>query len=658
MFHQNLIGFTAYRQDRQENSPNQTENHRQTPRTATGLAPFNKSSQSAKPLYVAPQLGPEALTSEPTHNESLKGKESHSLGIRQSEKPEASPFLDLVASVLRDGFMAEDPRSFDAIFRQGDNSGQWRNEKNRVHDPVSAAKAVLDSGQIIGLRHRYHTRMVAIDLDNHATIHWTEDDPRLRRLIVAAEASDCWPVLVPSPHGFHLWLILPAALPIVTAHHCLRALLCRAGIGDRKIELFPSLSTGDDVEDAKERPRSNGIRLPGQFGTITPGDPSSDPELIWRDLRHGLDHTEPGEGWADLCRIAAANKRNEKRQRTRRPTPWRPCQRRSFASATKRLASVIWRGPGESNRHLGTLANIGASLGIRDKELLAAFIEEHARNAPGFDQHASADTKQRLSAWSREWAQCNIDHPPEAQARPSRSKDPGRNQRLHAEAVRRLFDAAQRAAKTFGEDAAKWSARRIAQWSGLNRGTLAKLMGVGLARWRTRVLTAVFSRFRSGGIHPYSKGGGAHGLVTPPQPSTSLTNHQINPLCKFGRKNLFSSCLASNAPPPDPNPCRPPAPVDQATLPTKPTRENSSPIETAKRQREREELARWLQQKPQSNTLQPPPVGGSVQIDRGCAGWSACRVLAADALRWVFQSLTDGRIFNATPHPNIWRPCP
>ena len=470
--------------------------------------------------------------------------------------------------------MADDPRAFDAILRPGDNSGTWRTENFLVYEPDSAAEIVLSSEEIIGLRHRYHTRMIAIDLDNHGVNNWTKDDPRLLRLIAEAEGADCGPVLVPSPRGFHLWLIIPEALPIVSAHYRLRALLQLAEI-DQKVELFPSLADGDDIGDAKERPRSNGIRLPGQFGTVIPGDPFSDPISIWRDLKQGLDITTTGEGWANLGRLAVAIERRVKQQARRLHTSLRLPP--SHTAADRMLKEIVWASPGESNANLGSLANVGHIAGNRTIESLALFIEEKALLAPGFVQHASADTKRRLTSWARDWAACCLKHPPRATGGTRRpiSSDPGRNARLHREAVCVLLDGVERAARIFGIEALGWSERTIAEFCGIARSTLRRLK----FHWRLR-LVFFLNRPESG--HPAAGG--------------SDPSHQVGGGAIFSQKNLsLSSSLsravcnfASNLSP------LPPATGDPPP-PTVPKKFASPSWLAAKCARERTELLAWLQ---------------------------------------------------------------
>jgi hypothetical protein len=475
--------------------------------------------------------------------------------------------------------MAGDPRSFDPIERPADGSAGWRTRKNLCLEPDSVAFRVVDPDIIIGLRHRFQTRLPAIDLDNHGDGPpvWTRDGAATLALIRAAEAADCEAVLVPTSHGLHLWPALPEALPTVRVHWILRALLHRAGIDHRTVELFPSLPSGTPERDAKARPRSHGIRLPGQAGTVDPADPFTDPVLIWQSLRGALDLSSrrvDSPAWRGLVRQAAAMERRHKRALTGRRTfrlgPASP------AAVRRRLEAIVWTASGQSNRLLGELANVGWFAGHRDQEALPSFIAKAACEAPGFASFASLDTQRRLNRWAGEWASACIARPPSScAARRSRSADPGRNARLRREAFSALVSACERAAREHGEAALDWSARKVAEVAGIARTTLQRLR----FHWRLRLLALLYRRRSEHpaavAATPTSKGGG---------PSGCSSIESIN-LLSLPARSLRP--LARNLSPP------PPAEADHP-LPTLPAPLASHRWQAAQRAREREELAAWL----------------------------------------------------------------
>jgi hypothetical protein len=497
-----------------------------------------------------------------------------------------SGLAPVVAAVLRDGFMACDPRTFDPIVRPADGSRGWRTMKRLRLDPDRAAARVADPARILGLRHRNKTRLCAIDLDNHGdgSPVWTRDDPRILALIRMAEVAGCGATLAPSPRGLHLWLTLPAAVTIVAAHWSLAAISRRAGLDPERMELFPSLKTGDPEPDARRRSASNGIRLPGQAGTIDPDDPATDSLLIWQTLafelrRTAAAHAVDPEPWEALLRVAAAMEAEWKR-RNLAPVPTRCSRFRIAAPAVaRRLAAIRWTGPGQSNRLLGELANIGNRAGCRTAEALAGFIEDHARLAPGFIAYASADTQRRLPRWSADWARCNLRNPPTPRQRCRAGADAGRNARLRRESFCAVLAAVHRAARQHGRKALDWSERKVAEWVGISRDTLRKL---GF-NWRARLLPLLFRRPSphpaGSGTDPGIQGGGG-----------GVCFKRENPYLQAVLGPVSRSIAPS--PPPDP-------PPDPSLLPILPTAEprrggwlgSRDPARVAA---ERDELARWL----------------------------------------------------------------
>lgn len=539
-----------------------------------------RSSQLGDSLGLALHIVAEGIPSPAQQRETVKGSHPHFQEPSKGRDPQSfgdddkkSSYLKLVSSVILDGFMAGDPRTFDFILRPADGSEGWHTEKAPVLTPDLVASYVSDPGQIIGLRHRYKTRLAVVDFDNHDAINWTREDPRLRRLIALAEVDGVCPVLVPTPHGLHLWLALPAALPIVTCHWVVKTWLVDAAITE-KVECFPSLSTGDPRCDAKKRQRSNGVRLPGQAGTVRPGDPWTDPFAIWSELRQGLALATAGPQWEVRLETARVTERSSKRASK---------GRRRFVCWKRSAPLPEWTGPGQSNQRLGALANCGWIRGFRDPASLADWMTSAAPTCPGFSAYASADTRSRLSAWCRSWAVSCVKSPPTlAAARRSPSADPGRNHRLPRENFCRLLQTVKNAAREHGTAALDWSERRISEAAGIARTTLRRMR----FHWQVRLLALLY-RPRSvhpavGGSDPSTKGGGGiMGLGDSPGSDP---------------KKIHSSAIgpARSAGSPDPNLSRPPSGGTDPPLPTLPVPSSSlTPWEAQKRDRERREMAQW-----------------------------------------------------------------
>jgi len=477
----------------------------------------------------------------------------------------ADPALTLITRVLTEALM-RDGRTFDPILRPANGRDGWCT-RHRCLDPEAVAVLVMDPAEFIGLRHRHRTRLVAVDLDNHDRENWRPDSPRLIALHAAAEAGGIVPSLHRTTNGMHLWLALPEAVPIVRAHWVLRELLQRAEVDRDSVEVFPSLATGSVIADAKARPASNGIRLPGQAGSaLWVGDRwADDPILIWQELEAALELAEVCPEWQELQQAAATLERQHKRSCRRFPSRPRSSRRPGGD------APIEWTGTGESNRHLGTLANRGYRDGHRDPEALAAYIEAEALAAPGFDRWASPDTKRRLPSWAREWASACIARPPLAKCRP-RSNDPNHNDREHARCVAKVAAAAARFGRRLGDKAMAWSERKAHEAIGISRRTFRKLKPL----WRVRLLAACYASRSVAGTHPLPKGGDHPAVVS------------------VESINLFPPVTADPARCPTDHHYRPPSTADPPPMPTRAATVSLHSWQAAQRSREREELARWL----------------------------------------------------------------
>ena len=495
----------------------------------------------------------------------------------------ADPTLTLIASVAREAWM-RDGRIFKSILRSADGSDGWHT-LHRCLDPEAVAVLVMGGPLdplpwlpkwaedwarewIIGLAMRHHVRLVAIDLDNHHGVqNWHPDSPRLTALVAAAEAAGVVPSLHRTTNGMHLWMALPEAAPIVSAHWQMRELLRRAEIDPVEVELFPSLDSGSTITDAKARPESKAIRLPGQAGSaLRVGDRWVDePVLIWQQLEADLELAEVCPEWQELLEAAATLERQNKR--LCRGFPSRPrASRRPGGDAP-----IEWTGTGESNRHLGALANRGYRDGHHDRESLAAYIEAAALAAPGFDRWASLDTKRELAGKARDWAKSCIARPPLAKCRPQ-SNDPNHNDREKARCVAKVASAAARFGRRLGDKAMAWSERKASEAIGITRQTFRKLKPL----WRVRLLAACYASRSVAGTHPSPKGG-AHPAV--------VSVESINP---------FPPGTADPARCPSDHHCRPPSTADPPPLPTLAATVALHSWQAAQRSREREELARWL----------------------------------------------------------------
>jgi hypothetical protein len=401
-----------------------------------------------------------------------------------------------------------DGRTFDLIARTPGNP--WHTIPNRCFGASEVAALVLDPQRVVGIRHRHLCQVLSFDIDAHRpspSPYWRPDgqSPELQRLEALSAEHGLGHCLMRSSSsgGLRVHLVLPVPVHPELAHHVGLLLAARAGlhIAPGRCELFPSSTRFTPGGDPKTWKRRHGLRLPGQAGSAlwTGRGWADDPLLQWKELEALLEVTVPTPAWDALLQEARRSLRAARCQRPqlRGGIPRRPC-----ATIRHRVA---WTGPSQSNDNLGKLA-IAAYLQTvsRHPEVLGPIIARLARDAPGFERWASADTKGRLEQWATAWARSCIASPPQR-----KSRDPGHNARRHRMAVCQVIAAAHRAAKEAGEEASSWSLRTIASFTGLHRQTVKKLLGI----WQARVRAAVFAgrgrRLFVAGTHPLPSGGGS-----------------------------------------------------------------------------------------------------------------------------------------------------
>lgn len=446
-----------------------------------------------------------------------------------------------MAHVLEALMLLEEPggqrRTFDPIIRPADGSRGWRT-LDQCMEAAEVAALVAHPGQIIGIRHRHYSRLIVQDIDNkpgHPSPYWhpagPDHSPALQQLLSAAEAAGIASALFRTPSGgWHVWLSLPTAVHHSVAARVGLALARRAGMEVRPgvLEVFPNLTAWSPGSDAKHWKHCHGFRLPGQAGgAVWLGHGwSSEPEDCWAEAEAAADLAAGNvtAAWEELLAEAAAI-------RPHRPAPAAGAHHRR---RPRREHGIRWTGPRESNHNLGKIATALYQAG-EDCESFGRRIAAAARSAAGFDQHASDDTKQRLDQWALGWAACCIRRPPTASARQRRaSADPGRNHRLHREAVAKVIDAALVVAREHGAAALRWSERLAAEVIGLARDTYRKLKNL----WRLRLTAAVYA-VRPRGLHPAAKGvtlrcasgaGGGAELLRRDPAAGSAINPSLHPI--------------------------------------------------------------------------------------------------------------------------------
>jgi hypothetical protein len=403
-----------------------------------------------------------------------------------------------------------DGRTFDAITKLGGESSAWRTIHGAM-DPQAVADAVLSPDLVIGLRHRAETRALTFDIDAHApnpSPYWHPDGPDrsapVQRLLSELENIGAVPVIVRTPSaGWHIHAVVPEAVPTSEAAHLARLVTARAGlvIAPGHLETFPSPQAFDGSAPWLRR-RSAGFRLPGQQGSSLwlGGTRWTDElDLIWLELAAAAElasDAAASPAWLEVRQLAQAARRAAE-PRPRRIGP-------AIRRRANRTPGVSWSAPGQSNANLGRLAARLWQTGDTPASL-APRIVAAALQAPGYNEHASDDTKQRLESWALSWAAACCRKPPRPVTRPTpRTLGPraGLNDKRRRDAVLRIIDRAEAIGREHGEASLQFSQRRLVELIGIARETLRRhwqLLKCSLTR-------GAFRRFRSGGLHPALQG--------------------------------------------------------------------------------------------------------------------------------------------------------
>lgn len=338
-----------------------------------------------------------------------------------------------------------------------------------------AFRAASDDAEIIGVRHERQVRLVVVDIDNKPgkpSKYWHPlgKSKELLRLQEAAEDCGCKVDFVVSSNsgGLHVYIALPEWTHAFRAHWIGRALLQRAGIapGAGQAELFPSEMPFHSGSPS-ERPLSNGFRLPGQEGSaLVVGDRTiTHPVLILQQLQSAIEEAQSCLNFKKLVSQADSLRKQSKR-----------CGKASNGiSEFKRLSgNVEWTGPSQSNTNIGRLTT-QARVRYRPEtpEKLAAIVEQLALESPGFDQYASDETKESLTRWCRDWANCSFRKSWTSNGKTveiETNTDSNRNERLFTESRERLYNLLNK----MKEVAATLSKNQVRKLLGMGWATIQK----------------------------------------------------------------------------------------------------------------------------------------------------------------------------------------
>ena len=501
------------------------------------------------------------LSPNPTSSERADKPSSHGSGADRER--------ELIASVLKTGLMA-DGRTFQLLL-QAAPGRPWRTLRVQ-QGAADLAALVAAPAQIVGVRHRHLCRLVALDIDT-GSAWWSPAGPAASPQALAftgqAEAAGCSVSWHRTPSGgWHGWAALPAPVHHSIGHQLVAGWAEAGGmtLAAGQAEVFPSFTPYSPIGRAWQWAQCHGIRLPGQARSAlwTGTGWALEPSLQWQELAAGLELAAAAAddpAWL-MALEDAGRRRRMANPRHRSAAPQRRGPRKPVA--------VAWTGPDQSNYNLGRLATALWSPGIT-ADTLAAAIEAAAIAAPGFHQWASGDTRRRLSTWCLDWARCCIRRPPgRGSARPAPSHNAGRNLAEHRRVVVAVIDGAARLAAEHGTAAFELSERVVSEALKISRSSYRRLKSLFLSR-----VTAALFRLPAVGTHPPAKGyKPEHADGPASRPAVPVPENQSLP-------------PVTTSPPAADRPPSPPPPA----MPISPAR-----VSTPRRDRERDEIARWLGQ--------------------------------------------------------------
>ena len=343
--------------------------------------------------------------------------------------------------------------------------------------PVTIAQAATlweCSDLLVGIRPERQLRVLFGDVDRHQAStpsrYWHADgqSPELLNLEHQAIDAGAQHLLFRSSGngGLRPVVLLPEPIKAHVGHHVINELAARSGLeaGGGQWEVFPSELRWRSGFSSDSRPRSNGVRLMAQPGSaIRVGDRwIEDRELQLEMIIGELEALELTDTWQQL--LKATQPRVDAQFN----------QGRLKVAYGKGLQLNPWTGPAETNDRLPERCRkVIADHPTAHFDQMVELVQQLCESDPSFQQHASAESKAliRRGTWVAQWLRCTLKgfNPGQIAVRPSNPHH-NRDEQLRVETL--LFKLAQGAA-----DACEWSQRKVAELSGLARGTVRKWWG-------------------------------------------------------------------------------------------------------------------------------------------------------------------------------------
>jgi hypothetical protein len=301
------------------------------------------------------------------------------------------------------------PNGWDWIYADAPSKGsaiEWETIKKYPIPPVELWTLHQNESCIIGIRPDTNTRWGVIDLDAHSKYHPDQDPSALANILNAFEDIGlCRSLINRSSYsgGLHIYFPLPDARNSFAIACLFKYTLEGAGIKLRsgQCEIFPNLKRY--VPQGQGYSVYNGLRLPMQPDSgYLALDQDLNP-LPW-DLEDWLDGFEQAAAHQDLAKLdqAIAHAKDNHRVRGHRNTK----SLESWAERIEQEKLQGWTGAGQTNDKLMVFAcEARVFMGMDSIEAIATYIEQTAKNTPGFNEHSShtKDLSQRsrdVATWA------------------------------------------------------------------------------------------------------------------------------------------------------------------------------------------------------------------------------------------------------------------
>ncbi|PZD70448.1 hypothetical protein C1752_12231 [Acaryochloris thomasi RCC1774] len=284
------------------------------------------------------------------------------------------------------------PNGWDWIYASAphpDESPQWETIGQFPLTPIELEQLHQDPESLVGIRPNAQSRWLVIDIDHHSLYHPSHNPqwlPRIQEML--EDIGICRTLLCQSSFsgGLHLYLPLPQPVSSYWLSICIKLNLEAIGIkligGD--CEIYPNPKRY--VPKGQGYSKYAAIRLPMQPESgFYPLDADLNP-LPWT-LDQWLAAFEQAASHQDIETFTRALTDSQETYKLRRHH--HPKTLNSWQQRNDQEKAQGWTGAGQTNAKLKVFAcEARVFMGMDSVEQIANYVEETARNSPGFYQHS------------------------------------------------------------------------------------------------------------------------------------------------------------------------------------------------------------------------------------------------------------------------------